>query len=404
MNERQLQNMISTAFRLQTTADKAVASIDEVLAQVMNAVRTLVASLPEESLLRGRAWRNLEPLVRLELQVYEEQLGRTIQQTLEAAEPGIEAAAIEQAPLPKEERSALKDVAVTAAALALIPRVKVNGKSLARLFSADQPGQASPVAKSLFRAVDKAVRKGIIDDKTTDEIAKSIAERAKRSGLDGINLTAPSVARQLRGQATALSRTAIGTYNQEVKERLYGQAKTKTQLRDKVWEHVALLDSVTCSSCMFLDGQTWDQGDPSRPQLKIHIGCRCDQVLVDPETLVGRDSREGLMIRSGDQGPYKGRGRIVEVDGKTFWGKPIVVRSDDGEPVTYADLLARWAKTSHTSLRQALGVQRSRIFIREMSRPNADPQRILLWMLRGEAGAKRFIPLKQLAAKEVLSF
>ena len=85
--------------------------------------------------------------------------------------------------------------------------------------------------------------------------------------------------------------------------------------------------------------------------------------------------------------PYQGRGEIIEVDGKTFWGKSIGVRSDDGEPVTYADLLARWARTSHTSLRQALGVQRSRIFVREMNRPDADPQRILLWMLRGEAGA-----------------
>ena len=163
--------------------------------------------------------------MRLELQGYGDQLGRTIERALEAAEPGIEAAAIEQAPLPKEERNALKDVAVTAAALALIPRVKVNEKTLARLFGADQTGQASPMAKSLFRAVDKAVRKGIIDDKPTDEIATSIAKRTKRSGLDRINLTAPSVARQLRGQATALSRTAMGAYNQEVKERLTGKPR-----------------------------------------------------------------------------------------------------------------------------------------------------------------------------------
>ena len=94
MNERQLQNMISTAFKLQATADKAVRKHRRGAGAVMDAVRNLVASLPDEGLLRNKAWRDREPLVRLELLGYGDQLAAASGGALEEAEPGMEAAAI----------------------------------------------------------------------------------------------------------------------------------------------------------------------------------------------------------------------------------------------------------------------------------------------------------------------
>ena len=55
--------------------------------------------MPEESLLRGRAWKELEPLVQQELNVYGQQLGSAIENALVDAEPEMERAAIRQAKL-----------------------------------------------------------------------------------------------------------------------------------------------------------------------------------------------------------------------------------------------------------------------------------------------------------------
>ena len=100
------------------------------------------------------------------------------------------------------------------------------------------------------------------------------------------------------------------------------------------------------------------------------------------------------------------RGRVqtpIVINGKTFYRKAVQVTSDTPPP-RYADVLAYWAKKSRTSLDEAIGPERAQIFIRELDRMNADPQQILLWMLRGTPGARRFIPLDVLRDKEPLSF
>lgn len=403
MNERQLKSLIRTAFQLQASADMAVANIDFLLARTMDAVRNLVASLPDEGLLRNKAWRDLEPLVRLELQGYGDQLGRSLRRALEEAEPGMEAAAIRQTPLPEGMRKTLSAQPVIADSTKLILNTKINDKTLKRLFELDAPGQASPVTKALFRNVDKAVRKGIINGTPTEDIAASIAKRTMRAGIEGVDLNAPGAAKQIRRQAMAMSRTAIQDFNQQVKETVYREFDDA--LEGMVWEHSAALDSRTCPTCMPLDGAQWVQGDIDRPPVPIHVGCRCQQVLIDPEDpYFEENSKTAQVIRPAEKGPYKGGYRTpIRINGKTFYRKTIEVSSDTPPP-RYSDLLQRWAKDSSTSLDEALGPERARIFKRELDRMNADPQTILLWMLRGEPGAQRFIPLDELVDKDPLKF
>lgn len=403
MNERQLKSLIRTAFQLQASADMAVANIDNLLARTMDAVRNLVTSLPDEGLLRNKAWRDLEPLVRLELQGYGDQLGRSLRQSLEEAEPGMEAAAIRQTPLPEGMRKTLSAQPVIADSTKLILNTKINDKTLKRLFELDAPGKASPVTKALFRNVDKAVRKGIINGTPTEDIAASIAKRTMRAGIEGVDLNAPGVAKQIRGQAMAMSRTAIQDFNQQVKETVYREFDDA--LEGMVWEHSAALDSRTCPTCMPLDGAQWAQGNSSRPAIPIHVGCRCQQVLIDPEDPYFKEnSKTAQVIRPAEKGPYDGGYKTpIRINGKTFYRKAVEVKSDTPPP-RYADVLQKWAKDSSTSLNEALGPERARIFKRELDRMNADPQQILLWMLRGQPGAQRFIPLDELVEKKPLKF
>ena len=403
MNERQLKSLIRTAFQLQASADMAVANIDYLLAQTMDAVRNLVASLPDEGLLRNKAWRDLEPLVRLELQGYGDQLGQSLRRSLEEAEPGMEAAAIRQTPLPEGMRKTLSAQPVIADSTKLILNTKINDKTLKRLFELDAPGTASPVTKALFKNVDKAVRKGIINGTPTEDIAASIVKRTKSLGRLGVNLNDKTVARQIRGQAMAMSRTAIQDFNQQVKEAVYQEFDDA--LEGMVWEHSCALDSRTCPTCMPIDGAQWAQGDSSRPSVPIHVGCRCQQVLIDPEDpYFEENSKTAQVIRPAEKGPYEGGYRTpIRINGKTFYRKNVEVKSDTPPP-RYADVLQRWAKSSSTSLDEALGPERARIFKRELDRMNADPQQILLWMLRGQPGAQRFIPLDELVEKKPLKF
>ena len=65
--EDQLKALIRQTFALQNRADKSVLKVDDVLARAMDNIKSLVQTLPQEGLLRNKAWRDLEPLVQEEL-------------------------------------------------------------------------------------------------------------------------------------------------------------------------------------------------------------------------------------------------------------------------------------------------------------------------------------------------
>ena len=76
--EDQLKALIRQTFSLQNVADKAVVNVDQVLAQVMANVKRLIETMPKEGLLREKAWRDLEPLVKDELAKYGDRLGKSL--------------------------------------------------------------------------------------------------------------------------------------------------------------------------------------------------------------------------------------------------------------------------------------------------------------------------------------
>ena len=87
--------------------------------------------------------------------------------------------------------------------------------------------------------------------------------------------------------------------------------------------------------------------------------------------------------------------------GQQFYRKTTTVTSDTPPP-RYADVLAKWANSSNTSLVEAMGEQRAAYFKRQLDQFNRDPQQILESMLRGKPGEQQWIPIEQLKEKQPL--
>ena len=270
--EDQLKALIRFAFSLQNKADKSVINVDQVLAQTMANVKRLVETLPQEGLLRDKAWRDLEPFVKAELKNYGDQLGASIVQNDSAAASGMRDYAVREfehggAQLPEAVRIRNQPVP-NSVQMAL--NSKVNNVTVKRLFNIGGQGE-SPVDKALFKTVDTRVRSGIINGTTTQEIADMMAVDVLAAGRPGVSLGATG--KQIRNQAMAMARTATQDMARQVKEQVYED--NKDALEGMVWLWTTALDSRTCETCAPLDGRRWQEEDKERPSWPLHPNCRC---------------------------------------------------------------------------------------------------------------------------------
>ena len=402
--EDQLKALVRQTFALQNVADKAVVNVDKVLAQTMANVKRLVESMPKEGLLRQKAWRDLEPLVKAELDKYGDQLGRSLVDAEVAAEPKMRAYAVREfnhggASLPQAVAVGQGPVADT---VRMALNSKVAGTTVRKMFNVDGKAKGqSPVNKALFKVVDTRVRGGLINGWTTKEIADLMATDVIAAGVPGVNLSAEA-AKQIRSQAMAIARTATQDMQRQVKEQLYED--NKSQLKGMVWMWSTALDSKTCETCAPLDQMRWEQGDSRRPQWPIHPNCRCEALLIDPEDEFWNETERTVQqIRPVEDGPYK-QGKVyktpITVKGKKYYRRAITVTSDR-PPTRLADVYASWATSdTNPSLVAALGPTRARYFYRQFSEFNKDPEQILNAMLTGKPGAQKWIPVDKLRFKK----
>ena len=431
--EDQLKALIRQTFSLQNVADKAVVNVDQVLAQVMANVKRLVETMPAEGLLRQKAWRDLEPLVKAELDKYGDRLGKSVVDSEVKATPKMraygvrefnhagaglpQAVAIQAVPVAQSIEMALnsKVNGVRVQDLfAINPKVNPNNRSLAfgrRL-------RESKVNKALFKTVDTRVRGGLINGWPTQEIANLMATDVVAAGVPGVSLTAP-VAKQIRGQAMAIARTATQDMQRQVKEELYEQ--NKSQLGGMVWMWSTALDSKTCETCAPLDQMRWEQGE-KRPDWPIHPNCRCEALLIDPEDEFWNETERTVQqIRPVEKGAYTYKGTPankltgakwdearrkgyyktpIKVKGEKYYRKAVTITSDR-PPTRLADVYGSWATSdSNPSLVAALGPARARYFYRQFNEFNKDPEQILNAMLTGKPGAQKWIPVEKLALRK----
>jgi SPP1 gp7 family putative phage head morphogenesis protein len=391
--EDQMKAIIRQAFALQNQADKGVLRADRVLAQVMKSIKGIIETLPEESLLRQKAFREMRPMIKELLEPYTEALEAGITREVGAGIPDMEAAAIREAKYAGATVGPVLGEATPTSVAAAVGRAKLGEKRFRELFMGQ--GQIKPWTQSMFRIVERQVNAGIVSGLTTQAIADGVVHELVTKGVPGVSLAGQTTARQIRQQAMTMSRTVVQDVNRQVKEEVW---KANEGAMDGLkYQFTAGLDSRTCETCAILDGQRWDSRSdvPVTVTVPLHPNCRCTIVAVDPTDKYWENERlngQQLSKKPYANGTHKSK---VKVKGESFYRTMKPVKGSD-----YVDYLAGSNKQTQIEFFGGgkAGERRMRYFRNEMDRMDKDPRDILVSMLTGPTGAKRFIPVKDLIA------
>ena len=411
----QLKALIRQGFAEKNIADRADLDVQQLLARVMLNVRRLVETLPEENLLRNTKWKELEPLVKIEMAPYAQGLRQAITQQIVAAGPDMEAYAIRQAEYAGAQITRGVGAATPANVIAAVDRAVIGKKRFDQLFA--DGGTPSIFTKSMFRVVDRSVRAGIIEGKTTEAIADDIVHETISRGVPGVSLRGKTSVRVIRAQSMAMARTVTADVSRQVREEVY--AANAEAMDDMVYLFSAALDSKTCPTCAALDQQRWSN-EADAPTTPIHPQCRCQVLAIDPEDEFWDAQRRNGQQISTKPYTYKGKpidqlsrsekaaarnkgyyvtkttakSRVKRADGGTkaeeFYRKAVPFTGD-----SYSDYLASSNLTTQAEFFGGgkVGMRRARYFRDQIDKVNKDPRDILVSMLNGPTQARRFIPL-----------
>ena len=412
MNENQLKSFVRQAFSLQNTADRAVLDVDALLGRVMANVKRMVETLPEEGLLRDKAWKQLQPIVKVEMAPYAQALRQAVEQQEVAAAPEMKAYAAREAEYAGAKITQGLGAPLPSNVVAQVARARVGKTRFRELFMPKQ-GPITPWTEQMFRVVDRNVRAGIIQGQTTQQIADLVVDETISKGVPGVSLRGQTSVRTIRAQAMAMTRTVTQDVNHQIKEELWDA--NADALEGFVYQWSSALDSRTCQTCAPLDGQKWDTKAEVPTRVPAHVGCRCQLLLIDPEDdfwkkdrKVGQQVkpmyepiiRDGKPLRGYDgkiqyrkTEPFKIKGAYktpVKVNGEKMWR-----RAEEFSGSKYSDYLASSTIQTQTEFFGGgrIGKRRAQYFRDQIGKVNKDPQDILASMLTGPTNARKFIPL-----------
>ena len=406
MNESQLKSFVRQAFALQDTSDRAVLDVDALLGRVMLEVKRLIlAGLPDEGLLRQRAWREMRPLVLRSMVPYAIKLRMAVYREETIAAPDMAAYAAREAKYAGAKLTVNIDAPSAAFMSAAVDRTRIGKQRFRDLFVPKQ-GPVPPWVDGMFRVVDRKVQTGVLQGLTTQQIAQQVVKETKRLGVFGVSLDGDTAARTIRAQALAMTRTVSQDVQRQIKEQFWDA--NADALEGFVYQWSAALDSRTCQTCAPLDGKRWNKrGDAPKPP--IHVNCRCQLLLIDPEDEFWNEDRKNGQQISEKPFTYKGKPidqlskaerreaqakgyyvSKVKVKGEWFYRKARQFTGND-----YSDYLASSNLTTQTEFFGGgpIGERRARYFRRQLDRFNKDPQQVLESMLTGPTTARKFIPL-----------
>ena len=385
MREKQLKAFIAQAFALQNTADRAVLDVDALLGRVMLDVKRMVELLPEESLLRDKAWKELQPIVKTQMAPYAQALRQAVEREEVAAAPDMVAYAAREAEYAGARITQGLGAPLQSSVVAQVARAKVGKARFEQLF-ANKDGGINPWTQQMFKVVDRNVRSGIIQGMTTQQIADLVVHETISKGVKGVSLRGQTSVRTIRAQAMAMTRTVTQDVNHQIKEELWDA--NADALEDFVYQWSSALDSRTCQTCAPLDGQTWKK-KADAPPVPIHVNCRCQLLLIDPEDeFWTQDRKVGQQI---SEKPYaNGYKTKAKVKGDRYYRKAVEFSGND-----YGDYLASSNLLTQTEFFGGgpIGQRRARYFRSQIDKVNKDPQEILAQMLIGPTNARKFIPL-----------
>lgn len=110
--------------------------------------------------------------------------------------------------------------------------------------------------------LERAIRQGLIEGQTTDQIVRAVRGTRSAGYADGI------LAINTR-QAEAIVRSAVIHASVQARQAFFEQ--NADILRGVQW--VSTLDARTCTQCMYLDGRVYPLSSGPRPP--VHVNCRC---------------------------------------------------------------------------------------------------------------------------------
>jgi len=138
-----------------------------------------------------------------------------------------------------------------------------------------EPFDGTPLSKwygkmssGLKGRLDAAVRTGMVEGQTIDQIARRIRGTRANQFKDG-------VIEATRREARAIARTAVNHTSNRTREKLYEE--NADVVKGVQW--VATLDARTCPECMALDGRVFKLDNVKR-RPPAHVACRCTLVPV----------------------------------------------------------------------------------------------------------------------------
>ena len=403
--EKQLKAFIAQAFSLQNAADRSVLDVDQLLGSVMLDVKRMVEQLPEESLLRDKAWKELRPIVKTLMAPYSQGLKQSIEQQEITAAPDMKAYAAREAEYAGAKITQGLGAPLQASVVEQVNRARIGKTRFRELFMPKQ-GPITPWIDQMFRVVDRNVRSGIIQGLTTEQIADLVVHETISKGVKGVSLRGQTSVRTIRAQAMAMARTVTQDVNHQIKEELW--AANAEALGDFVYQWSSALDSRTCQTCAPLDGRTWKK-KADAPPVPIHVNCRCQLLLIDPEDEFWTEDRKtGQQI---SEKPYRYKGKPIadlskaeklearnkghyvtktKVKGDRYYRKAVEFTGSD-----YSDYLASSNLLTQTEFFGGgpIGQRRARYFRKQLDKFNKDPQEILAQMLTGPTNAKKFIAI-----------
>ena len=377
MNSRQLSLFIRHAFALERISDNAVKTASSELHRVILQVQQIIrARLPEESVLRDKALREMLPQVAEVMKPYNRKFAEDLVGQMSEHTPEIEKAAVEMieraAPVAPPQVGAGDVARSVETAL----NSKVNNTTIKKLFNVDGQDPMSIWTKSNLGTIQSEVRKGIIDGSTTKQIADAIA---------------PNAERRIKSQARAVARTAVQDYNRQVHEQVWDA--NADALEGLEYEYVAVFDSRTCPTCAPESGKQYPRRSDHEIQPPVHVNCRCRLALVDPED--EDDIRNGIQlspVKPGEKKPPSSDyyATKVKVKGKEFWRKSVTTKGN-----AYADYLAGSNTVTQAQFFGGgqLGSDRAAWFS-EAVKKKIPPERALQKMLVGPTDARGFVVKK----------
>tara|TARA_B100000902_G_scaffold394159_1_gene449905 strand:- start:1683 stop:2966 length:1284 start_codon:yes stop_codon:yes gene_type:complete len=360
LNEKQLKLFIRQAFSLENIAENALMKADPEFLRTMALVRRKVLELPDVTLLRDSEWRRLLGEIEIILQRSNDAFAKSLIDELRINYPKMR----EQAEKMVSSIPSVNIFAGTAGEIKGMPTIaglqtvelqnsvreainntKVNNTRLIDLFGLQDVDELKPAVmrdtmapwiKQKIKIIDRTVRAGILQGAETKRIAKEIGDEIKADIRFGRRMFEGSDAtRRIKAQARAIARTAVQDMNRQVNEQVWNENNFSSDLR---WEWVAAFDSRTCPVCAPLDNLVRKKRE-SFPEYPIHVNCRCQIVLIDPEDT---DPRAGIDVSPEKDGFNKKAGRKykskVNVKGEQLFRKAFDVK---GENPGYADFLSQ---------------------------------------------------------------